>query len=322
MSDISSIKSEKSEKSNNSKSKEETLPITFLIKFIKPFDGSRDELSSFISDCNKAFSLASIKQKLVLLDYIQTQISGKAKAACVNRRFLTWDELKDFLKTMYQDVKHYSQLLCDLTNLRQYPSEQVSQFVYRVETCLKKCINSIQQNSTNAITLAGKLEMLQEIAINRFTYFSNPNISSVLRIRDIKTLNEAISIAVSEERVINMYNPRNKSEYSQNRKINYHESNSKSDYKNTPSCSNSNYNRDIPVNPKPNASDLKTNFRGNSPQTTRYQNALQCRYCKENGHSIEKCIKREYNNSRKNNSNYIQKNSNPLPAEFGTSGRK
>lgn len=313
MSDSESIKSVKSDRSIRSdgsdvsnKPKGDTLPITFLIKFIKPFDGNRDELCSFIADCNKAFSLASMKQRLILLDYIQTQISGKAKAACVNRKFVTWDELKEFLKTMYQDVKHYSQLLCELTNLRQYSSEQVSQFSLRVETCLKKCINSIQQNSNNTKTLTGKLEMLQEIAINRFIYFSQPSISNALRIRDIKTLNEAISIAISEERVMNMYHIKNKIDITQDRKINYSSTN----------CKNNGTNQTQPYSQK--SSNSKMGFQNNSTQNT-----LQCRYCKTKGHLIENCIKREYNNSRKNNSypNH-SKNSNLLPAEFGPNGRK
>lgn len=42
------------------------LPITFLVIFVKSFDGNRDELSSFIADCNKAFLLASNTQKYIV----------------------------------------------------------------------------------------------------------------------------------------------------------------------------------------------------------------------------------------------------------------
>lgn len=84
------------------------LPITFIIKFIKPYNGSEEDFNTFISDCNKAFSLASSTQRLVLLDYVQTQISGKAKAACANRLFKSWDQLRTFLTTVYDDTRSKS----------------------------------------------------------------------------------------------------------------------------------------------------------------------------------------------------------------------
>lgn len=84
------------------------LPITFLLRFIKPYNGSLEDLNSFISDCNKAFSLASSSQKLVLLDYVQTQISGKAKAACSNRHFKSWDQLRTFLSTVFDENRSKS----------------------------------------------------------------------------------------------------------------------------------------------------------------------------------------------------------------------
>lgn len=43
------------------------LPITFLVKFIKTFDDNRDELSPFIADCNKAFLLATNRQKYIVM---------------------------------------------------------------------------------------------------------------------------------------------------------------------------------------------------------------------------------------------------------------
>lgn len=282
----------------------ETLPITFLIKFIKPFDGNRDELSSFIADCNKAFALANNSQKFVLLDYIQTQISGKAKAACVNRQFKTWDELKSFLKTMYQDRKHYAQLLCELTNLKQNSNENVSQFVCRVEACLKRTINSTQQQNSDSTSLKGKLEMLDEIALNRFIYFSLPHISNVLRIRELKTLNEAISVAVAEEQVQNMYfTNKFNTKYCKNCKTSTH---------NTIDCRNKQKNVHIVQN-----EHEKTNPKA-------YLNKV-CKYCKLKGHLIDECRKRQYANKFKNASQTNTKNPNQLPVEvaaLGSSERK
>lgn len=284
------------------------LPITFLVRFVKPFDGSREDLSAFISDCNKAFALASPNQKYVLLDYILTQISGKAKAACINRSFKTWDDLKTFLKTMYQDRKHYSQLLCELTNLKQNFNESVSQFVCRVETCLKRTINATQQQNPSETSLEGRLELLNEIALNRFVYFSLPSITNVLRVRELKTLNEAISTAVAEEQVQNMYQSRNHFKPFNNIKLNANNGNIRTNKPQSRNLHVVQNHSHLRANPQPSTSAANDT---NSPMEVKV-----CKYCKAKGHLISECRKREYNNNRKkqtfgNNS----KNLNSAPEE-------
>lgn len=249
----------------------ETLPITFLIKFIKEFDGNREHLSSYLADCNRAFELAKGKQQSVLLDYTLTRITGKAKSACVNRTFESWNELKQYLKTMYQDTKHKAQLLCELTTLKQKPDENLSTFTTRMETCLKRTINAITQGhdkgtepseiDTQALVLKGKLEMLQEIALNRYTYFTIPEISNALRIRDIKTLNEAIAIAKAELQIQQMISG--------------------------PSTSKDK------LKPNGNSKGFKSNSNSQADKSK-----IHCKYCKKPGHSIEECRKRAYNNSK------------------------
>lgn len=102
---------------------------------------------------------------------------------------------------MAKDTKHYSQLLCELTNLRQEQNEIIYSFICRVQTCLRRTNDAIRQKDTDSPYLDGKLEMLQEIALIRFIYFSNPTISNILRVRDFNNLNEAISIAIREDQV-------------------------------------------------------------------------------------------------------------------------
>lgn len=268
------------------------LPINFLIKFIKPFDGNREELSSYIADCNRGFELATAAQKSTLLDYTLTQITGKAKAACVNRSFSEWIELKDYLKTMYQDTKHKAQLLCELTTLKQKNEETLSAFTTRLETCLKRTINSITQThekgisvtsqETQKFVLNGKLEMLQDIALNRYTYFTIVPISNALRIREIKTLNEAIAVAKAEQQIQRMV-----TNQSSNPKAHYSKSS------------------------KPNSQfkDTKPNDQSKSKL---------CNYCKKPGHTIDDCRKRAYNNSKSTQIAESSKSSNHFPV-FSTS---
>ena len=89
----------------------ESISLNLLLKLIKPFDGDRDKLNTFLSECERAFNLAKEVQKPVFFDYALTQLEGKAEAAVANHCFNTWEKLSNFLKVLYGDKKHYSHLL-------------------------------------------------------------------------------------------------------------------------------------------------------------------------------------------------------------------
>lgn len=126
--------------------RQDKLSLSELFKFISPFDGNRDELASFLANCDAAFEIAHDSQLGILLRFVITQIQGKAKAAICNRDFKDWRELSDFLKLLYHDRKHYAQLLCELTNIQQKQNENIHQFIERVETLLKRVTTAIKQN--------------------------------------------------------------------------------------------------------------------------------------------------------------------------------
>lgn len=270
----------------SSSSNDETIPISTLFKFIHPFDGNREELTAFLTDCNHAFKLATQTQKHLLLTFIQTQIRGKAKTACTNRTFQQWDDLKEFLKSMYQDRKHYAQIINELTGLQQSYKETIQSYSIRIESTLKRAINAVQQNCNTPNDLNGQIAMLNQIALNRIVYYSKPEISCQLRTRDLKTLNEAISYALNEEQIQNMYahNPFKKpvptsSKFCKNCKRPGHDTNN---------CFKRSQINNI------NTKSEK------EPQNSAQKafNPKFCKYCKHKGHTIEQCWKRQSNNSK------------------------
>ncbi|KAK5638997.1 hypothetical protein RI129_013292 [Pyrocoelia pectoralis] len=234
----------------NDNSESEIIPISILFKFIHPF-------------------------------------SGKAKIACTNRKFSSWLNLKDFLKTMYQDKKHYAQIINDLTSIQQFPRETVQQFTIRIESTLKRAISAVQQNTENQTDLSGQIIMLNQIALNRLVYYCIPEISTHLRNRDLKTLNEAISFALNEEQILNMYQS-NPFQNKQCRDLN----------NSNPTFSNRN---------------KFVNFTENNHTKQEFK---LCRYCKKKGHLIEECRKRPPNgnthhSSNPSSSNHFQQKSFP-----------
>lgn len=252
------------------------LDLNILLKFIKPYDGSRETLNSFIINCNNAYDLATDIQKPIVFKYILCQLNGKAEIACSIKEFISWDQLKDFLKNQFSERKHSSHLLMELQDCKQSLNETVSQFSLRIETCLSQLLTEISLTTPKVKELAGRTAAMEELALHHFLMGLHPRISNITRCRAPKSLNEATNIAISEERIQQtLYK-------SAPRPVNRPMRNSF-----VPRQAFQNAQKQIPQNP---TNYMKQDF----PVPSR--NQLICRYCKNIGHSIENCKKREYNN--------------------------
>lgn len=154
-----------------------TIDINTLLKFIKPYDGNRDDLSSWIANCDRAFSLANKDQIHVLFSFVQNQLSDRAQSTCSNTIFTSWNDLKEFLKSRFGNKKHQTHLLIDLQNCKQMYNESVTQYIHRIETCLKRLLSSIKHSCTDTKLLPGQIESTNQLALQSFLLGVNPQIS-------------------------------------------------------------------------------------------------------------------------------------------------
>lgn len=246
------------------------MDLNVLFKFVNTYDGSRESLNSFIINGNNVHELATDVQKPILFKYILSQLRGKAELACSIKDFNNWEQLKDFLKTQFCERKHYSHLLTELQESRQGPQETVSQFALKVETCLSQLLTEISLQNTKVKEVAGRTAAMEDLALHHFTMGIFPRISTIVRSRAPKNLNEAINLAISEERIQqSMYNkPEGKFSKSYNNNV------------------------------KPKTPNREFQNRNQNAGSAQYRNNDICRYCKNPGHSIENCRKREFNNNR------------------------
>ncbi|CAK1554979.1 unnamed protein product [Leptosia nina] len=185
------------------------VEIGTLFKFIKSFDGTREKLNSFLSNCDNATSLASETQKPILFKYILSQLNGKAETACSIKEFDSWDQLNHFLKTQFGETKHYTHLLADLQECRQLNIEPVNQFALRVETCLSKLLTEVTLSNKKKTELLGRTAAMEDLALHTFLLGLKPDISNLVRGKNPSTLNEAINLATSEEKILNLFAKRN-----------------------------------------------------------------------------------------------------------------
>lgn len=113
----------------------------------------------------------------------------------MNHNFDSWNELKTYLKQTYSEKKHQSHLLLDLQNCKQNYNENVSQFLCKIEGCLKRLLSSIQQTNIKEAELNGRLAAMKELALHTFILSVKPEIGCMLRARKLDNLIEAFSIA-------------------------------------------------------------------------------------------------------------------------------
>ncbi|KPJ04952.1 hypothetical protein RR46_04068 [Papilio xuthus] len=273
------------------------VDLNILIKFIDKFDGNREQLNPFLSNCRNAINLASTSQQNILLKYILSQLRGHAEIACTIKEFENWPQLEEFLKSQFGNTKHYAALLSDMQECRQLNNETVHQFALRIESCLSKLLSEINISipTSKKGELTGRVAAMQDLALHTFVTGLNPRLSTVVRCRDPKHLNDAINFASSEEKI---------SQASQRRNTSFNQS------------PNQNLNRSRPFHPlnRNPQNGTNRNHNGDYPTPARPNDTPVCRYCKFPGHTIEVCRKREYNNKRFGNAQNKSNNYRPMPS--------
>ncbi|CAH2089855.1 unnamed protein product [Euphydryas editha] len=271
------------------------ITLNFLTKFIKPYDGKRETLPAFLTNCDNAISLASNEQQTILCKFIISQLEGKAQVACSLKTFHNWPELKDYLKQNFSEKKHSSHLLSDLQNCKQkLPLETVTQFSLRIESCLTRLLSDVHFSCDKKEELIGRVAGIEDLALNTFLMGLNPSFSHIVRCRNPKTLNEAVTHAIEEEKLFNA---------------------TKFSSKTLKTCSTCNKQGHLSSECYRNRNKNVKSYNTNLSDTNNYPNRFPmqtqlsqiphnfsrkiCAYCKKPGHMINECRKRQYNNQRR-----------------------
>ncbi|KAG7296016.1 hypothetical protein JYU34_021112 [Plutella xylostella] len=250
------------------------VELNVLLKFIKPFDGSREKLNSFILNCQNAHNLATKAQKPILFRYILSQLEGKAESICSIKEFASFDQFTEFLKQQFGERKHYAHLLSELQECKQTPSESVNQYALKIETCLAKLLTEINISipTKRKTELTGRVAAMEDLALHTFVIGLHPRLSQIVRCRDPDSLNSAVNFAVAEEKIL----------------LSLNKSQSRPQFNNTVDKPRFTPRRDFQQR------SYQPNFPQNRPDFSR--DVPTCRYCKNPGHTIENCRKRQYNN--------------------------
>ncbi|GLV46517.1 hypothetical protein CBL_20846 [Carabus blaptoides fortunei] len=149
--------------------------------------------------------MAKPKQVKPLLLFIKTKITGKARDQIdIHCNLTTWLEISELLLKLYQCKKSLDQLLQELHNIKQGPSENVTEFYQRLEDLSSKALGAVHASNIREDTLPGRLSMIKEITLNRSIHHSHPQISQMLRYKDFDIISDAHTAAKAEEKSLKL----------------------------------------------------------------------------------------------------------------------
>ncbi|KAK9739093.1 Retrotransposon gag protein [Popillia japonica] len=222
-------------------------------------------------------------------------LPGKAREQIdVHCDLTTWESISALLISLYQDKKSLDQLLEELSNMRQSNSETVSKFYQRLKDLTSRILGIIYTTEDKEDKLKGRILMIQDMALNRFIYHTHSSISQMLRYREFKSINAALTAATEEKALRLTY--RSSSSRCRNCGRNNHDTRDCNGNK-QPAQKSINFNKSVRQN------------NNNDPVSA----PKQCRYCKKLGHVIEGCRKRQYNNNMREQTNSKPNTSRPNP---------
>lgn len=280
--------------------------LQFLCSLIpKSFDGKRNEFNEFITNCENAILLANETQKHPLLVFIISKLTGNVRSQLQGKTYNDWTDLKIILNTLYQDKKHYIQLMEELNTLKQGHGESVASFHERIDKIVTRLLNSMSYKNENE--QIGKIETIKELALSRFIHHSIPDISRFLRSQNLSEMSEAYSKAVLEERALKISLDEFKIRPSTSSNLNC--SFCKKSGHIAKNCFKKRNNQSNNVFFNQNQNNSRGNNSSTSHSSNNHDNGDKfCRYCKKRGHLINECRKLKYKNSQRSQNLNTQSN--------------
>lgn len=300
---------------------------------ILPFDGKNMPVAQFANSCLHAKNMISPTAEYGLVQMIKNKLVGPALRVALSGEYNDIESLLNVLRTRFAPVYSSSQLHGELAKVTQYPDESVVDYGSRVSMILQQLKSCYQTEAPNqAIQF---LTSAENNAVRNFLTGLKSDIYTRIHPHGSATLNNAIESAIRAETDYNEHIQRLRiteglmQSTRCNNCLGYgHNTNSCSTInplaqishvqwqpKICSYCKNPGHVRaecralqpQILNRAQPRVINRQmphTHFNNNRLNTPTSRNyTVVCRYCKNPGHTLEECRKRQYNNNLRNRGN-------------------
>lgn len=281
---------------------EPRLHIETALRMIPEFDGKREEFHKFVSVCDMISSdMSAAADAPMLLNLIKTKLSGQAYNIIKYKNFRNWNELKTILQEQFLERRTVAQLQIELLAIKQNFNEDIRSYSNRLERSLSDLHDAcVVAEGAAAAEIIHKLN--EKCALKAFVNGLLDPLNLIIKAYRFDKLSDAIEAAVEEERNIPKRKVFNKNH---NATIN------------SPKCSFCHKTGHIFANCYSRKSSVSLpNFPPRpeikrEPTTPIRTVTITCSYCKNIGHHIKDCRKRQYNeNKKREQNNYVHDSKN------------
>lgn len=254
-----------------------------MVKIIPIFDGDARLLPLFIKKCEyilQTFGGGNLQNEY-LFHVITSRLVGDAANFVGEREQIdTWDELKLLLGQHFGDPRSEDCLSMELESMRINRSESYLEFCHRIQHLRSILFSKISETIDDANERQAKHSIYNNHALNVFLYNLPPFLVRLVRLRNVKTLEDALKTVLEEQNFQTVYdnkNPRPNRNFNPNHNFNsntprfnnsfqqYASHNLATNYQNNRSQFHSNNNQNqtynFPQNSQNNSMQFRNNYR-------------------------------------------------------------
>lgn len=262
------------------------------LETVPQFDGRNIPLSQFVRACRRVKELFPPYSEINLTRLLLTKLRGRAICAVEDEGCETVTHLIDLLNGAFGSPRTIDQYRGELSTIYLRGNEHILDYISRTKDLRTSILDETRRQKgiltndaateidqlaarsfCNGLPLSYRLQLTPDLYVNPFAAFS-----------------QAKALAKRQE--------------IDNERFNIPRRNEQSTYHANQSLAQSASIKSRTINTSENNRDRKEYINNTSQQNpTVDRNARQCRYCKNFGHEIEECRKRQYNNSRQNQGN-------------------
>ncbi|XP_018324519.2 uncharacterized protein LOC108736557 [Agrilus planipennis] len=264
-------------------------------KLIPNFDGNKKDFPHFINCIEIVQRRSNPENMPLLLDVVKTKLTGSAYNAIRYRSIESWDALKSQLKQNFSEKRTIPHLEAQLASLRQKPNESVAEYTSKLDSIIEPLISASCEGKTDAAVVVIE-ELLKKRALHSFILGLKQPIKLLVESRNFEEYELAVEGAIQKEREILLEKESFKFVQNFDRKIVQHPQ-----HRNSYQVNNRNSNFNHNYREQPNSFRRESTFSSNNNRVN--FSTLICAYCKNKGHHIRDCRKRQYVNSTQSNSN-------------------
>lgn len=158
-----------------------------------------EDLVFFTNACDLVAEITPVSDIDIMLRTIVTKLWGQAYEVIKYETISSLEALKELLKNAYEKPKNVAYLQIELFSARQNYKESVIEYINRIRNLLKEVSegNTQGKSKNDALIISNNLK---EQALSIFLEGVSKYIKVMIKSKNPKTLEEAVQIALAEEK--------------------------------------------------------------------------------------------------------------------------